>query len=135
MSEQTLAQKRAADALKKILELKKNPNRGKYDSYVDSLPATILMSGLGQATATLLASAKLGKTDRSNDNKAYETLYRHLSCWLCRTDDDAPYEGKSELIDAICGGDEEDYLHAQAEALAYLEWLKKFSNAYLKDKS
>lgn len=133
MKDRTLAQRRAADALKKIQLLEKNPRRGKYDSYVDGLPATILMSGLGQAAATLLASAKIGKDNRSDDNRAYETLYEHLSSWLCRNDDDAPYPGQGDLMEAVINGSEEAYVRAQAEAMAYLEWLKKFSSAYLKD--
>ena len=91
------------------------------------------MGGLGQAAATLLASAKLGKANRSADNCAYETLYRHLSGWLCRNEDGVPYGGASDLMTAITEGSEDAYIHAQAEAMAYLEWLKKFSNAYLKD--
>jgi CRISPR-associated protein Cmr5 len=135
VKEKTLDQRRAADALEKIKLLEKDPRRGKFDSYVDSLPATILMSGLGQATAMLLASAKFGKENRSDDNRAYETLYRHLSSWLCRDEDDAPYRGAADLMEAITkdARGEDAYIHAQAEAMAYLEWLKKFSNAYLKD--
>ena len=131
MSEQTLAQKRAADALQKVTELQRTKDYGNYKSYVSGLPANILMSGLGQAVATVLASAKLGKNSRSKDNIAYETLYNHLSSWLCKNEDDAPYPDASDLMVAITSGTEDDYIHAQAEAMAYLEWLKKFAVAFL----
>lgn len=142
MSVMSLAQKRAADALQKVTKLQKaktdGADIGKYDSYVDRLPATILMSGLGQAAATLLASARFGKSNRSADNIANQTLYEHLSSWLCRDEEEAPYQKANDLMEAITqddkdGKDEERYIHAQAEAMAYLEWLKKFSDAYLKD--
>lgn len=137
---QTLAQRRAADALKKIKGVEKAREQDKnalekYDSYINSLPATIIMSGLGQAAATLLASAKLGKDKRSEDNKTYGLLYEHLSSWLCHDAagdaEEGPYP-KGDLLENITSHEEHRYLHAQAEALAYLEWLKKFSNAYLK---
>jgi len=122
MSEQTLAQRRAADALKKIQNLE-SKDYGKYVSYVKGLPAALLMNGLGQAAATLLSSAKGKKED------PHRLLYDHLSSWLCRDDDPA-----SDLLESITKNDENHYLCAQAEALAYLDWLKKFARAFLKEK-
>lgn len=133
MSELTLGQQRARHALDCIKGIQ-GQRYGKYQSYVKSLPATILNCGLGQAAAMLLSSAKLGKTGRNEDNRAYETLYNHLSDWLCRDDPNgnAPYP-KGDLMEAIVGNDQEQYMHAQVEALAYLEWLKKFAVALLKE--
>ena len=155
---QSLAQKRATHALDYILllrdgrannerqsqmievlsenitELTSGNEYGKFDSYVKALPATIIMNGLGQAVATTLASAKLSLNDddkRKPRHRAYKILYQILSDWLCRNDEEAPYRGEPELIEAIISKDEKTYLAAQAEAMAYLEWLKKFSNAYL----
>jgi len=125
MSEQTLAQRRAADALKKIQALE-GKDYGKYVSYIKSLPATILMNGLGQAAATLLSAAKGEKKD------PHRLLYDHLSSWLCRDADDAPYPA-GDLLESITTNDEDHYLCAQAEALAYLDWLKKFARALLKE--
>lgn len=125
----TLEQARAADTLAKIRELEPHPKRyGNYRSYAEALPATIVMNGLGQAAATLLGQAKAKPDD------PHRLLYNHLSAWLCRNDPDAPYRSASnlELIDAIVAQSEDAYLHAQAEALAWLAWLKKFAKAYLK---
>jgi len=123
-SRQSLAQKRAADALRKIKEMKAGKERdpekgdyGKYTSYVSALPAMILMSGLGQAMAMV----------RSRKLAGYSQLYDHLQGWLCGG---RPYAG-DDLINAIVQGSEADYIRAQAEALAYLEWLKKFAVALL----
>jgi CRISPR-associated protein Cmr5 len=125
---QTLAQRRAAHALTYIkgLELKGEKYYGKYKSYTKSLPANILMSGLGQAAATLCAAAK-GKSD-----DPHRLLYDHLSDWLCSDDENSPYP-KGDLLENITTHDEQNYIHAQAEAMAYLEWLKKFAVAFLKD--
>lgn len=129
---------RAKDALGKIDSLKaealKGNGYGNYVSYVEALPAAILQNGLGQALATLLAGAKLAKPERKDDEKAYEKLYFQIHGWLCRNDEEAPYRGKENLMEAIVGGDEDAYICAQAETLAYLPWLKKFAVAFLKKK-
>lgn len=130
MNDRTIAQRRAADALVKIQSLQQagKDSYGNYKSYVKALPANILLSGLGQAVATV----------RSRDRKGYPELYDHLASWLCGDDPDAPYRGypktdrnTKHLLQAIVEHDEDHYLRAQAEAMAYLEWLKKFADAFL----
>jgi CRISPR-associated protein Cmr5 len=125
---------RARAALQAIDSLK-DTGYGNYVSYVEGLPATILQNGLGQALATLLAGAKLTEpaNKRSDDERAHETLYRQTQAWLCRPGGDAPYPDQIDLMHAITQADEDAYLRAQAEALAYLRWLKKFAVAFLKE--
>ncbi len=129
MREKTLDQRRAADALKKIrsLEQKGKQAYGKYKSYVKALPANILMSGLGQAVATVRS-----RRDRA---AGYPELYEHLAGWLCGDDEDAPYRNYpgGDLIQAVVEYDQDNYVRAQAEAMAYLEWLRKFAEAFLED--
>ncbi len=120
----TIEQARARHALVRVRRAVE-ANAGKYSSYVKQLPASILMSGLGQAAATLLAAA------RGKEEDAHRTLYRDLEAWLCTECPDAPYQGQPSLIDAIAKGDQAAYVRAQAEALRWLEWLKKFAQAYL----
>ena len=110
-----------------VIEALKGENIRHYVSYVSALPATILQNGLGQALATLLSAAK-GKSD-----DPHQKLYDQMQGWLCRGDADAPYKEGDNLIKAIVEGDEQTYLHAHAEALAYLVWLKKFAVAFLKE--
>ena len=124
MSTQTLAQRRAAHALA-CVQKHVGKSYGNYVSYVSALPATILMNGLGQACATLLSKAGGDKT------KPHRLLYADLEKWLCGSDSAAPYKGTPELMNAIVTGTQDKYLRAQAEALSYLVWLKKFANAYL----
>ncbi len=126
----TLEQARAAHAYQKVQELTGQPDEWQknYSSNVKSLPATILANGLGQAAASLLSAAK----GKSND--PHMVLYRHLEDWLCRPGDNcAPYSsGTKDLMGAITGEDRNKYLHAQAEAMEWLSWLKKFAVALLK---
>jgi CRISPR-associated protein Cmr5 len=125
MGEKTLDQRRAADALKKIQRLEEEGSEtyGNYKSYVKALPANILMSGLGQAVATVRSR---------RDRKGYPQLYGHLSTWLCGDDENAPYRNHpGGLIQAIVDNDQDHYTRAQAEAMAYLEWLRKFAEAFL----
>jgi|GEM_PF-345502 len=131
-SRPTLEQQRAAHALNAVRELAAAPFAKEYSSYVESLPATIVMNGLGQACATLLAAAN-GSGDRGH---AYSALHGHLQSWVCRPaspgNAEGVYPGADSLIDAIVQNGQSKYVHAQAEALAYLVWLKKFSQAFLR---
>jgi len=117
---QSLAQKRAQCALKQINEII-GKDYDKYVSYVSALPATIIMSGLGQAMAMLKSGKKPG----------HEILYGHMRDWICRDWKNSPKNCNGDLVLAITKGSEDDYIRAQVEALEYLEWLKKFAVAYL----
>lgn len=83
-----------------------------------AMPAMILMNGLGQTAA--FYKSKGG---------AQEALYQLLSGWLKQTG--KPYAGK-DLLTGITQGDAQSYRAAQIEALAYLQWVKKFAKAYAK---
>ncbi len=134
---QTLEQRRAQDALPKIDALKYGDREigENYRSYVEALPAMIVMNGLGQAFATVLSRSQ-GEKARE---KAYRLLYDHCQDWLFSVDNIFPkYNGTEggnqecrDLITAIVNNNQDVYLHAQVEALAYLDWLKKFAQAYL----
>lgn len=125
---QSLDQRRAEHALKCIKEREKDAKQSDYLSYVKALPATILQNGLGQAMATLLAAAK-GK-----ENDSHYRLYKDVQSWLCGSGEDAIFP-EGDLLEAITSNDQQHYLKAQAEAQAYLVWLKKFAAAFLNDKA
>lgn len=123
-----LERQRAKQALDTITELNnKKEELENYVSYVKALPATILQIGLGQALATLLSASK-GKSAQKSDHRR---LYDQMEVWLCRAEPAAPYPNQKDVMQAITNGDENTYVHAQSEALAYLAWLKKFAVAYL----
>lgn len=124
----TLAQRRAADALDRVRNLSADEAlRTSYRAYVERLGPSILINGLGQALASELAAA--GPAPENPDQAAHRSLHDNLAAWLCRPD--GIYPECTDVLAAIVHGDEPRYLHAQAEALAWLEWHKKFCRAAL----
>jgi len=128
----TLDQKRAEHALKNIQAIAGDKNDGYYVSYVSALPATIVMNGLGQALVTQLAKAKKDKdTDKNKDS--HRLLFNHVASWL--TGQIRELEGDAtDVVNKLMKNDQQVYLRAQAEAMAYLNWLKQFARAYLNEK-
>lgn len=126
-----LEQKRAEYALKTIKKRLKDlgGNKEKRDRYltrVKSLPATIIMCGLGQTAAMLLSAGK-----RQSDNPD-QMLYEDLENWICDNKENRIYQEK-DLIEAIVKNNRKKYIKAQTETIKLLEWLKKFATAYLSD--
>lgn len=136
---QNLVQLRAKHALEQIDkiikhddEIKKNKSDeekklnddGHLSSHIAGFPAMILMSGFGQACAFYLSKGGTMKL-----------AYDALEDWL--TTGNRPYsnavQNKYKLMTAITSGDAATYRLAQAEALVYLDWLKKFAKAFLKN--
>ncbi len=124
----TIEQQRAADALARVTGLSNRPDefRKRYRAYVDRLGPTIVMNGLGQALATECAAA--GSKPKNDREKAHCETYQSLQLWLCRQDGGV-YPDDKNLLQAIMENDEAQYLRAQVEALAWLEWHKKFCRA------
>ena len=126
----TIEQRRAADALSRVNALRTKPDKGKfktrYRAYVDRLGPSIVMNGLGQALATERAAA--GPNPENDDQRAHHELYVSLQGWLCRPNDGV-YPPGHDLLQTIMNYPESCYLHAQAEALAWLEWHKKCCRA------
>jgi CRISPR-associated protein Cmr5 len=135
MTTQTLEQKRAKHALDRIKALSADKS-GKYATYVKALPAAILMNGLGQALATERAA--------TDPEKAHFNLATHVSEWLlspeAHTKYPSPGGGEDPKLDSdpartllnrIVAGNQDAYVWAQAEAIAYVTWLKKFASAFL----
>ena len=117
MAMQSIEQQRAKAALVWAESLG-NKLESEIVSAAVSMPAMILMNGLGQTAA--FYKSKGG---------AQEGLYQLLSDWLKQNG--KPYAGK-DLLQGITQGDAKSYRAAQVEALAYLQWVKKFAKAYAK---
>ena len=127
---QTIQQKRAKFALKKITDACNDSkvNKKEFNSHAAGLPAMIHMNGLGQAAA--FYKAKGGEHGR---------LYDLLSEWLIQPGQ--PYgnksqgEDKKKPYDDLLKGITQENMHryrlAQAEAQALMDWVKKFSSAYM----
>jgi CRISPR-associated protein Cmr5 len=125
----TIEQLRAEDALARAKGLEAEPTdlRKRYRSYVERMGPAILMNGLGQALAAELAAA--GTSPKDDGEKAHRRLYEAVQDWLCRGG--GVYPSLGDVLGAITEGDQEHYVRAQAEALAWLEWHKKFCRAFL----
>jgi len=131
--ERTLEQKRAADALACVERVKAEGGRvdlAAYRSYVERLGSAIIMNGLGQALATELAAAGPKDKQKGGDERAHQWLYDNLNGWLCRKDGGV-YPGAGNVLEALMQGSQSAYVRAQMEALAWLEWHKKFCQAAL----
>lgn len=122
---QTMQQKRAAAALAAVQSHKDKSYSGELRSYLHALPAMIHMNGLGQAAAFIRGKGN-GKGDKA---AAHQASYELLSAWLCASGQ--PYDKHSDLLTGITKDDMHRYRLAQAEAQAYLDWVKKFAAAYL----
>ena len=125
----TREQQRAQHALQSVTQVQTKPKkyRDEFKSYAESLPANIVMNGLGQACAMLLAQAK----GKSADQDAHRLLYDHLQDWIRGRDNAAVYPNDQDLVKAVINHGQGEYVRAQFESLAYLNWLKKFAQAYL----
>jgi CRISPR-associated protein Cmr5 len=120
---QTLAQQRAKHALEKITGYQSRPDdaQKRFNSYVASLGPMILMNGFGQACAFYIA----------NEKSEHKDVLQAVEEWLKKKG--RPFhEREEDIIRCITNGDERTYRLARLEALAYLDWLKKFAKAFLK---
>lgn len=119
---QTLQQQRAAHALKGVqdlIELEESDKR-KVKARASELPFMIHASGLGQATAFFCSK---------KDKDGYDKIYRLLQNWMTRTG--GPLASQDGMMAAITRADLHTYRVAQAEAMQYMDWVKKFASAYL----
>lgn len=122
---QTMDQQRAAFALQTIDQLLQQDQSRQTElrRYIIQIPALIHMNGLGQA----LAFYRMKGRDSS-----HEMIYQLLGKWLCQDKAGQVFDGtESDLLKALTSSDYRCYMAAQNEALALLEWLKKFATALL----
>ncbi len=92
--------------------------RGEYKAYASELPAMIHMNGLGQAAAFYRSKA---------GTRLY--LYKLMNAWL--TSEGQPYYGHDDLLAGITQDNQHTYRLAQAEAVALMDWVKKFAKAFM----
>ena len=123
--ELTIQQARAKFALERIQALPVTLKHNEFISYANGLPAMIHMNGLGQA----MAFYKL----KSKEREPYEQLYQLVSDWLCNTG--RPYQGQTDVLTGITQCDRQHYQLAQAEALVFMSWVKKFAKAFLAEEA
>jgi CRISPR-associated protein Cmr5 len=124
--QQTLEQQRATKAWEAVSQVKEDPRNTKhqkeYDSWVKKVPVLILTNGLGQTLAFL----------KSKSDREKELLYEHLSVWLKTQMSWSPQsQQKPDLLERLIHESSANYRRATIEALAFLNWLKRFADALL----
>ena len=120
--QRTLEQKRAAEAWKNVMNdihVNGAAYEKEYGQLARSAPADIQTNGLGQTLAFWRAKGK----------EHHLALFRHVSTWVKGQID---YTGDRNLLEwIIMEATTNDYRRATAEALAFLIWIKRFSEAEL----
>ncbi|MHA2641765.1 MAG: type III-B CRISPR module-associated protein Cmr5 [bacterium JZ-2024 1] len=124
--QKTLDQQRARQAWENIQEVVRKDGgdlKKKYGGLARKVPFLILTNGLGQTLAFLRAKGK----DKPED--AHHLIYGHISRW---TMSQIPSQGsEKDLLKWVLSADSASYRRASVEALAFLNWLKRFAEAEL----
>ena len=135
----TLDQKRSDFALKKVMEInfKKDSNNDEKDeiqTFTAGIPSMIKQMGIGLTLAFLLSKAGSGN---NSDNK-YKLVFNIIKEWLNYKNGDidnsylpgldANPEDR-EFIKKLNDVDQFQYITIQNEAIAIMEWVKKYTAA------
>lgn len=124
-----LEQGRAAFAFKcaqKGAELEK---KKEYLSYVRKMPMQIKTNGLGAAMA--FAFAKGSKNGKALPDKAWGLLYQHVEQWLKEDPKQLIKFENNRLAARLTEVDSATYRAVTVEVLAFLTWLKRFSEGLI----
>lgn len=115
----TLGQERADFALNKVISLSEE-EKAKFKPFSAGAPAMILRNGFGQALAFWISKGK----------PEHLELLCIIREWL-RTKSFAVGQDNTEFMKNITTMEQKEYLVAQKETLALLEWVKLFASAGL----
>jgi CRISPR-associated protein Cmr5 len=124
----TLGQKRAEFALDKVINIAPE-TKERFKPFSAGAPSMILQNGFGQAVAFWIAKGK-GKNEHME-------MFNIVKEWLSYEKDDVKNDyvkktnNTKEFIEAISKLSQPEYLAAQKETLALLEWVKRYANAGL----
>ncbi|MDO8723567.1 MAG: type III-B CRISPR module-associated protein Cmr5 [Syntrophales bacterium] len=127
----TMAQKRAEYALERVLLIK---DKKDFQSFSAGAPSMILQNGFGQTLAFWLAKGT--KDSKIKNNDKHVELFDMVKDWLSLKTKDinnsfANEKDRTKLMKELTTMEQRQYLSAQNEALALLEWVKRFANADL----
>ena len=123
-------QDRANFAYERVRQHSQHADAGEYRQLVRGLPAMTQQCGLGQTMAFLASKAEwidgnVNLHHRKPKNEFAMALV-DLEKWLRQF----PFaQGKDGVLKALMDGDSRSYHMATTEALAYLQWLKRFAEA------
>jgi CRISPR-associated protein Cmr5 len=107
---------RARAAWNNIQAVKPQNYQAKYGSMARKMPTLIQTNGLGQTLAFLKAKGK----------EHHVQMFNHLSEWLVTR-----ISGTGDMLNRVLEMESQTYRLATGEALAFLQWLKRFAEAEL----
>ena len=119
----TLGQKRAKFALEEVLNIK--CDKKEFKNFSAGAPSMILQNGFGQALAFWISKG----TDK------HIVLFDIIKKWLSYNENDVDNKfvdnavTRKDFIKKLSDMKQADYLTAQKETLALLEWVKRYANA------
>jgi CRISPR-associated protein Cmr5 len=124
----TLDQVRLAAALAAhdVVEQDKNVDKKRYKSACESGPMAIRAIGLGPAIAMMAA-----KDDGSKALAGALARWLLRDCGHCTVYRDTAESSARTLLEMIGARGPAEYRQAQAEAMAYAQWLKRYAQAFL----
>ncbi|SEM58705.1 CRISPR-associated protein Cmr5 [Syntrophus gentianae] len=127
----TMTQKRAEYALERVLSIK---DKKDFQSFSAGAPSMVLQNGFGQTLAFWLAKGT--KDGKIKENDKHIELFDIVKDWLSLEREDihnhfTKEKDRTRLMKELAGMDQLQYLAAQNETLALLEWVKRFANADL----
>ncbi|WP_243293115.1 type III-B CRISPR module-associated protein Cmr5 [Bacillus sp. FJAT-47783] len=114
---------RASFAFEKVKETKQNTKVSfdQYRSYVKKLPSLIQVNGFGQALAFCFQK---GNEYRIIYDQLHERLKKTFSHY---------FEGsEEEFVEVVISLNSQDYRLLTMEALAILNWMRKFADGFAK---
>ncbi len=118
--QRSLEQERAKAAWEEVKKAKNADYQKKYKSLARSAPASIQQNGLGQTLAFWRARP---------DEKHQQALYDAVSNWV---KSQIKWQGNSHLLEWIVNQAQSDeYRRSTGEAIAFLQWVKRFAEAEL----
>jgi CRISPR-associated protein Cmr5 len=124
----TLGQKRAAYALQEVLGNRCDKPK-EFKTFCAGAPAVVLQNGFGHALAFWYSKSKNNQVDK------HLVLLDIIRNWLYRKDDGVqnnfiqPCQTTKEMVASLSNMSQQEYLAAQGETLALLEWVKRYANA------
>jgi CRISPR-associated protein Cmr5 len=113
-----LERQRADVAWQNIQAVKTQSYEGKYGSLARKMPTLIQINGLAQTLAFL----------KSKGKEHHNEAFNHLSNWFCSRFN---WNSDTDLLNQVIHMDSPIYRLATNEALAFLQWLKRFAEAEL----
>lgn len=123
---QTKEQKRSAFVLEQISTVFKDHVDKEIANFIVGVPTMILSNGLAQTIAFLLSKKK--------DQKCADT-FKIIRTWLEREMPSLKNGSEMEFLKGFSRLQQNEYLKAQQESLAMLQWLKRYVRAFEKEEN